>query len=132
MRVTETHRVLCPRYRRQTKFAKVMFLHLSVIVFTVICLPQCMLGYTHPWEQTPPPPPADTPQSRHPPGSRHPPAPRSRHPWEQTAPKEQTPPCSACWVIRVTSGRYASYWNAYLYSMLFFPRHLFFFKMRDI
>ena len=24
------------------------------------------------------------------------------------------PPCSACWEIRATSGRYASYWNAYL------------------
>ena len=29
-------------------------------------------------------------------------------------PREQTPPCSACWEIQPTSGRYASYWNAYL------------------
>ena len=46
-------------YRLQTKFAKVMFLHLSVILFRGGCLPQCMLGYT---------PPEQTPQ-----GSRHPP-----------------------------------------------------------
>ena len=50
-------------YRTQTKFVKVMFSHLFVILFTVGgggCLPQCMLGYTpillsrHPPEQTPP------------------------------------------------------------------------------
>ena len=68
----------CVCYRPQT-FAKVMFLHLSVILFTGRCLPQCMLGYTH----NPLPPGADTPRSRHPrgqttPGSRHHP-PRSRH-----------------------------------------------------
>ena len=55
------------------------------------CLPQCMLGYT---------------------------------PRGQTSPQEQTPPAadppgsSACWEIRATRGRYASYWNAY-----FFPYH---------
>ena len=44
-------------YHPQTKFAKVMFLHLSVILFTGGgCLPQCMLGYT------PPGPEADPPQ----------------------------------------------------------------------
>ena len=93
-----------------------------------------------PWEQTPPR--ADTPQSRHPMeqtphGSRHLPEqtpPRSRHPWEQTPPEadtplgadshrsrhpppeqtppEETPPCIACWEIRSTHERYASYWNA--------------------
>ena len=49
------------------------------------CLPQCMLGY--------------------PPGT-DPPPPRSRHPlppWRR-----------ACWEIRSTRGRYASYWNAIL------------------
>ena len=51
-------------------------------------------GTRPPWEQTPPlgaDPPVDTP---HPPQSRHP------------------PPCS----IRSTSGRYASYWNAFLFQ----------------
>ena len=51
-------------YRPQTKFAKVMLLHLSVILFTGGgCLPQCMLEYTHPTpEQTPPP--EETPPGR--------------------------------------------------------------------
>ena len=57
--------------------AKVIFLHLFVILFTGGCLPQCMLGYHHPLEQTPPG--ADT----HP-GSRHPP--------RADTPQEQTPP----------------------------------------
>ena len=69
-------------------------------------------------------------------------SPQSRPPWEQTPPREQTPPvnrnpprnrhppgsrpplCSACWEIRATSGRDASYWNAYLayfYFCAFFP-----------
>ena len=46
-------------------------------------------------------------------GIHSPPPPR-----EQTPPGEDTPrsrhPCSACWEIRSTSGRHASYWNAYL------------------
>ena len=49
---------------------KVMFLHLSVILFTGGCLPQCMLGYT-PHGQTPPlgrhPPWADTLHGQTPP-----------------------------------------------------------------
>ena len=63
---------------RKRSCGKVMFLHLSVILSGGGCLPQCMLGYTHP-------------VSRHPPWSRHPPSvkqtpPRSRHyPPEQTA-----------------------------------------------
>ena len=72
------------------------------------CLPQCMLGFTPPPEQTPPreetPPRADTPQIRHhPPGSTPPradiPPPRAdtpqirHHPPGSTAPPpEQTPP----------------------------------------
>ena len=46
---------------------------------------------THPPEQTPHPPGADTPP-----------------------PREQTPPWEADSSIRSTSGRYASYWNAFL------------------
>ena len=92
------------------------------------CLPQCMLGY-HPSEQTPLPeqtppleqtppgantppeqtvPGADTPQSRPSPQSRHPP--RSRHP---------PPPNKADSSIRSMSGRYASYWNAFLLCFVF-------------
>ena len=39
--------------------------------------------------------------------------PRSRHP--QGRPPGAETPCSACWDIRSTSGRYASYWNAILF-----------------
>ena len=83
----------------------------------------------HPRDQTPPqsrPLRADPPRSRHPP--------RGDPPWEQTPPQEQTPsweqtplgadppweqtpppPQEADSSIRSTSGRYASYWNAFLF-----------------
>ena len=82
-------------------------------------LPQCMLGYhTH------------TPRTRHP-QSRHTPpeqteqtTPRPGTPLEQTSPhprRDQAPPLrSACWEIRSTSGRYASYWNAILLLIFLF------------
>ena len=57
-------------------------------VFTRVCdsvhrggLPQCMLGYQPPWEQTP--------ESRHPPGADPTPT-----PWEQTPPWEADIPQS--------------------------------------
>ena len=92
-------------YRPQRSWAKVMFLQASVILLTGGgCLPQCMLGHPPsrhpPWKQTPPE------QTPHP--SRHPPPPRSRH-----------PPPEADSSIRSTSGRYASYWNAFLFWVLF-------------
>ena len=111
-------------YFPQTKFAKVRFLLLSVILSTVgggVCLSAC-------WDTHPPP-------GRHPLGRQLP----GRHPLadtplEQTPSRRQTPPVadtplaadtppqvdipwantplhSACWA---TSGWYASYWNAYL------------------
>ena len=70
-------------YRPQTKFAKVMFLHLSVSHSVHRGgLPQCMLGYhppgtRHPPEQTPPGPgipPADPLGPGNPLQTRHPPA----------------------------------------------------------
>ena len=88
---------------RKEVVAKVLFLHLSVILFTGgVCLSAC---WDTPREQTPPG--ADTPQSRQPPQSRHPPGadtprsrhppgadtpPRSRHPPEQTPPGSRHPP----------------------------------------
>ena len=54
-------------------------------------------GADTPWEQTHPPPGADTPHSRHPPGA-------------DTSPRSR-----ACWKIRSTRGRCASYWNAILF-----------------
>ena len=108
---------------RNEVVAKVMFLQASVILSTGGCLPQCMLGYhSHP------------PGSRHPHGSRHPPG--SRHPLgadtppgsryppgvdtpsraDTSLPREQTPQ-EAGSGIRSMSGRYASYWNTFLFIM---------------
>ena len=93
-----------------------------------------------PWEQTLPPgadtPPEQTPpqeqtppwsrhlQSRHPPGADTPMGadpPRADTPWEQTPPgSRHPPPREADSGIRSMSGRYVSYWNAFLY--IFFIR----------
>ena len=98
-------------YRPQTKFAKVMFLHLSVSHSVHRgCLPQCMLGYIHPQADTPSqeqtttrsrhplrsryPLGADTPQEQTPPGSRHPP--RADTAREQTPPPGADTPPSQC------------------------------------
>ena len=67
---------------RNEVVAKVIFLHLSVILFTGGCLPQCMLGYHSPGADTPLG--ADTPQSRHPQEQTPPRA--DTTPWEQTPP----------------------------------------------
>ena len=97
---------------RNEVVAKVMFLLVSVILLTRGCLPQCMLGY-HPLGADTPPG-ADTnqeqtpPRTRHPPQEQIPPTPQSRHPPEQTAPQEAD---SGIWSM---SGRYTSYWNAFL------------------
>ena len=88
-------------------------------IFTPVChyvhreggLPQCMLGYHPPREQTPPG--ADYPSGADTPGSRHPP---DQTPREQTPPpRDQTPPREADSSIWSTSGRYASYWNAFFF-----------------
>ena len=85
-------------YRPQTKFAKVMFLTcLSVILFTRgwVCLSTC-------WDAYPPGPEAGTP-----------PGPEASPP--PSGPEADPPQSSVCWEIRATRGRYASYWNAYLF-----------------
>ena len=107
--------------------AKVIFLHLFVILFT-----RGGGGIPEGTEANPPRP--DPPRSRHTPReqahpcwSRHslgqtPPdqtPPGSRAPLDQT-PRDQTPPGSrppreADCGIQSTSGRYASYWNAFLF-----------------
>ena len=84
----------------------VMFLHVSV----------CPQGDI--WAGTPP---AGTPPlCRYIPWEGIPPrggSPRTgTTPWAGTPPG-QVPP-GACWEIRATSGRYASYWNAFLYPCL--------------
>ena len=107
-------------------------------------LPQCMLGYQPPPDHTPPIPRDHThPQGPDPPGTRSPqdqtptPPPGTRPPPPGTTPPprdqthttwDQTPtplgphhppgpdphPREADSSIRSTSGRYASYWNAFL------------------
>ena len=68
----------------RSKFPKVMFLHLSVILFTgEVCLSAC-------WDTTPYQE-QTTPTGSRPPGTRHPPGPYT--PWDQTPPSdEQTSP----------------------------------------
>ena len=93
-------------------------------------------GRYTPWACTPPsldqvhPPGRYTPQTRYtpkqvhppmdqvqPPGQVHPPGknpPRPGTPLDQVPLQTRYSPSSACWEIRATSGRYASYWNAFL------------------
>ena len=107
--VAELHYI----YRPQTKFAKVMFLLLSVshsVHRDRVCLSACCdtplpLRRTPP-KQTPPQadnPWADTPLRQTPP--------QADNPWADTPPGRRPlgrhPPGSACWEIRATSGRYA-------------------------
>ena len=89
-------------------------------VFTPVCysvhrggLPQCKLGY-------------HTPGTRHPPGAGTPPW--SRHPPDQTppvpaplgpAPLGADPPSGDGYCC----GRYASYWNAFLFYLLIFQHN---------
>ena len=124
---------------RNEVVAKVIFLHLSVILFTGGKVSASVhAGIAPPRADTPPLsryPQADTPhplgrhtpeqtppRSRHPPGadtpwSRH--TPQSRHPPGADTPKEQTPPWEADSGIRSMSGRFASYLNAFLFGKIF-------------
>ena len=126
-------------YRPQRSWAKVMFLQASVILSTGGgCLPQCMLGCQPPRDQRPTPPTRQTPPGtrdpspsprpgRHPPGPEaHPPDQRptprpGRHPPDQAdppGPGRPPPPREADASIRSMSGRYASYWNAFLCTIM--------------
>ena len=70
---------------RNEVVAKVIFLHLFVILFTGGgCLPQCMLGYHTP-------PGADTPQSRHAPPGADTPLPQADTPPGVDTPGADTP-----------------------------------------
>ena len=94
-------------YCPQRSCGKVMLSQASVILFRrgEVCIPACTEADT-PW--------ADTPLGRHP--SRQTPSwadtPPGRHPPRQTPPSQTPPgrpPNGHC------SGRYASYWNAFLF-----------------
>ena len=96
-----TPAILC--YRPQRSWAKVIFSQACVKNSVHgggegVCLSAC-------WDTHTPPSGADTP-----PGAD--PLPRSRH-----HPPEQTPPRQADCSIRSMSGRYASYWNAFLFIL---------------
>ena len=69
-----------------------------------------------PWDQAHPP--KQTPRDQAPPRTRHTPL-RTRHtpPGPGTLRPGTPPQCRACWEIRSTRGRYASYWNAILFLM---------------
>ena len=108
--VTLSFSLVLNYYRPQTKFAKVVFLHLSVrhSVHRGACLSAC-------WDT--PGPGNPSPRSLHPP--RPGTSPGSRPPWHQAPPQPGTHPLhSACWEIRSTSGWYASYRNAILLGHL--------------
>ena len=104
-------------YRPQTKFAKVMFLHVCVCPHGEGGVP----GQVPPGPCTHPPGQVHHPSDQvNPPGQVHPPGPGTHTagpgtPSGRYTPRAGTPSgSSACWEIRATSGRYASYWNAFL------------------
>ena len=83
-------------------------------VFTRVCLSTGGVpGQVPPGQVSPQ---AGTPQAGTPLGQVHPQGPG-------TPPQAGAPPgtrytrSSACWEIRATSGRYASYWNAFLFTI---------------
>ena len=98
-------------YRPQRSWGKV--------IFSEACVNNSVHGRSAPLHAgTPPGPEAGT-------------LPPEQTSQEQTPPQDQrqAPPpgadtpspswCSACWEIRATSGRYASYWNAILFLVMF-------------
>ena len=101
--------------------AKVIFLHLSVILFTGGVLPQCMLGYQHPPRPGRHPPRGDPPEQTPPWTRQTPPGPGRHPPGADTPPDQADPPHRGS--IRSTSGRYASYWNAFLF-FIYLPNYI--------
>ena len=93
---------MCHINQPRRSLAKVMFLQASVILLTggVSASVYARIPTPPPWELTCPRPRAD------PTGSRHPP--------RADTSLKQTPPWEADSGIRSMSGRYASYWNAFL------------------
>ena len=70
-----------------------------------------------PWEQTPPEQTPPLPGSRHNPPPEQTPPPGSRHPPSRHPPGADTPPPADC-SIRSMSDRYATYWNAFLFTCI--------------
>ena len=114
----------------RNEVAKVVFLHLSVILFTGGGgLPQCMLVYTTPWDHAPTPGTMHT----HTPWDHAPPEPCT-HPPGPCTPQDHAPPrtmrtmhpLGPCilWDHAPLSRDgycyrwYASYWNAFLFDLI--------------
>ena len=99
---------------RNEVVAKVIFLHLSVIhsVHGGGGSASVHAGIPPP-DQTPPPPPIRYHPRSDPPGPGRPPLDQTPPPRTRQTP-HPTPPRQADSSIRSTSGRYASYWNAFL------------------
>ena len=105
-------------YRPQTKFAKIMFLHLSVShsVHRGGGVP----GQVHPPGTYLPPLGRHTPWAHTLPPGRY--TPGQVHPTGRYTPRAGTPPGQAVHAgIRSTSGRYASHWNAFLFKVNAYP-----------
>ena len=113
-------------------WGKVIFLHLSVILFTGGVPGQVPPGSYTPRDQVHPLGPGTSPRTRYTPQDQVHPLPRTRYtplPGTRYTPRTRYtpqgpgtplrdqvhPPISACWEIQTTSGRYASYWNAFLF-----------------
>ena len=105
-------------------WGKVIFLHLCVILFTGGVPGQVPPGRYTPRAGTRPG--RYTPWQVHPHRQVHPPGrytpPRQVHPWQV-----HTPPTVHAG-IRSTSGRYASYWNAFLFCNFFAENYM---KMKE-
>ena len=112
---------------RNEVVAKVMFLQVCVCPQGGGCLPQCMLGCQTPPEQADTPQDqADTPDQSDTPGPGRPPQTR-----QTPSGTRQTPPREAASSIRSTSGRYASHWNAFLFTSIV-PLHFLHLKLISV
>ena len=82
-------------------------------IFSSVCQEFCPWGGSASVHAGIPPPDKETPPGKEIPLARRPPC------QDIPPPPRQTPLHSACWEIRSTSGRYASYWNAILLHLLY-------------
>ena len=98
---------------RNEVVAKVMFLHVSVILLTA----GGVSGEPPRTREEPPRDQADPPWQGDPPWTREePPRTRQTPPAGRTPPEQADPPQEEDCSIRSMSGRYASYWNAFLFA----------------
>ena len=114
-------------YRPQQSWAKVIFLQASVI----LSMGGSLAGRPPLWQGEPPsketprqgePPWQGEPPARRPPWQGEPPQ-QGEPPWQGDPPRQGEPPPpgreTPLPAIRSMSGRYASYWNAFLYLNVF-------------